>query len=166
MDTGWLGDLPTWITTLAIAVAAAQFSVESKRRKSEENREAKAQAAQLAAWAVTDVESEPRVFGVVVSNSSLSTFHDVKIAVQLHNAAVKRDIELDILPPGDYFLKFNGAEAKFVWDFAIALGGYGGELRPYMKSEGYSVRSMSFADSLDQAWIANEHAVLTRQLTR
>lgn len=160
-SASWWGDLPTWITTLAIAIAAAQFVVERRRRRAEENRESKAQASGLIAWTVTDVEP-PRVYGVVVANSSPSAFHDVTITVRLHGAETERPIQLDILPPGTYFVRHNGHGAQHTWDFAVAASSHSGWLRPYMKSDKYRVTSIEFSDNLEQQWRASEHLVLER----
>lgn len=157
----WLGDLPTWITTLAIAIAAAQFVFERRRRRAEENRESKAQASELIAWTVTDVKP-PRVYGVVVSNSSRSAFHDVTITLRLHGSETERPIQLDILPPGTYFVRHNGHGATHTWDFAVDASSYAGWLRPYMKSDKYRVTSIEFSDNLEQQWRASEHLVLTK----
>lgn len=156
----WLGDIPTWITTAAVAVAAGQFFVDRKRRAAEENREAKAQATQLTAWAVTDADAKPRVYGVVVSNTSGSTFHDVVVEARMHDAKTMRPIELAILPPGDYFIEYNGKDAEYTWAFAVSSDSYNGWLRPYMKSRKYMVVGLTFADNLNQRWSTNEYAVL------
>lgn len=158
----WLGDLPTWITTVAIGFAAGQFFIERKRRRAEEDREAKAQASQLTAWAVTDAESKPRVYGVIVANTSNSTFHDVCIAVTMHGEST-RPIDLGLLPPGDFFIEFNGPAAQYAWSFAVPTESYRGRLRPYMQSRQYRVDRVDFADNLNQRWSTNEHAVLTQR---
>jgi hypothetical protein len=158
----WFGDIPTWITTIAVALAVGQFFADRKRRAAEENREAKAQATGLTAWAVTDVDAQPRTYGVIVSNTSGSTFHDVAITARMHDLPSPRPIELAILPPGDYFVEYYGPDQKYVWEFAIAVDAYNGWLRPYMKSPKYRVNGISFADNLNQRWTTNEHAVLTR----
>ncbi|WP_157127134.1 hypothetical protein [Cnuibacter physcomitrellae] len=40
----WWGDLPTWITTAAVAIAVLQFMADRRRRRAEEDRESKVQA--------------------------------------------------------------------------------------------------------------------------
>lgn len=158
----WLGDLPTWITTLAVGVAVAHFLIDRKRRAAEEERESKAQATGLSAWTVTDVDAKPRrTYGVVIANTSASTFHDVRIHTRLHRRE-PAPIRLDVLPPGTYFIQHNGESAEHVWEFAVHEKSYGGWLRPYMKSGDYRVTSIDFSDNLDQSWRADQNAVLTR----
>jgi hypothetical protein len=159
----WYGDIPTWITTIAVAFAAGQFFVDRKRRAAEENREAKAQATQLTSWAVTDADGQPRVYGIVISNTSGSTFHDVVIDARMHDKPTPRPVELAILPPGDYFIRYNGTDEQYTWSFAVAVDSYNGWLRPYMKSPKYMVRGIAFSDNLNQRWTTNEHAVLSRE---
>lgn len=159
---GWVGDLPTWITTLAIVLAARQFSLERSRRRAEEERESKAQATGLSAWAVTDVDCDPRIYGVVISNTSGSTFHDVRVRCRLHRSEPERPVELDVLPPGEYFVELNETGNRYTWAFAIEVSTYPGHLRPYMKSADYRVTSIEFSDNLTQRWSADEHAVLRR----
>ncbi|MDN4641127.1 hypothetical protein QCD70_12785 [Agreia sp. PsM10] len=157
----WLGDLPTWITTLAIALAAAQFLTDRKRRAAEEARESKAQATGLTAWTVSDIEThDPKVLGVVVSNSSGSTFHDVVITVKIDGSRVPRPISLKILPPGTYFVAY-APKAKFVWEFALPIEACSGVLQPYMNTDGYQIESIDFADNLNQRWSTDARAVLT-----
>ena len=67
---GFWGDLPTWLTTLAIVVAASQFLLERGRRKEEQERNTREQARQLTVWTVTDPDSEARSYGVILSNTS------------------------------------------------------------------------------------------------
>jgi hypothetical protein len=162
MDSNqWFGDLPTWITTLAIVLAAAQFLLDRKRRAAEEARESKAQATGLTAWTVSDIETrDPKVLGVVVSNSSGSTFHDVAITVKIDKATVARPISLKILPPGSYFVAFT-PKGKFVWDFPLPLEACAGVLQPYMNTDDYQIVSIDFADNLNQRWSTDARAVLT-----
>lgn len=159
----WLGDIPTWLTTLAVVIAAASYLSEHKRRKAEEDRESKAQATQLSAWTVTDVETDPRVYGVVIDNISGSTFHDIQIDVVIHDKATRVPIRLSTLPPGRYFVKYDADNAPYYWDFAIDAASYReGYLRPYTKTEKYKIEALYFSDNLNQRWVADSHAVLSR----
>jgi hypothetical protein len=158
----WLGDLPTWITTLAIALAAAQFWADRKRRAAEEARESKAQATGLTAWTVSDIHtSDPKVLGVVASNSSGSTFHDVTIKVKIDGATVLRPISLKILPPGTYFVAY-APKSTYSWAFPVAVHAHKGVLQPYMNTDAYQIESMHFADNLNQRWSTDARAVLER----
>jgi hypothetical protein len=159
----WAGDLPTWITTIAIGLAAFQLFAERKKRAAEETRESKAQASELTAWAVSD--PDPRVYGVVVSNTSRSTFHDVEISAKIHDRVTSRPIRLTVLPPGTFFVQFNG-DAKladsYIWAFPIDSDSYDGWLRPYMNSPKYQVTGMTFKDNLKQSWTTDAQALLAK----
>ena len=155
----WLGDLPTWITTVAVLIAAGQYLGERRRRREEADREARAQATHLTAWTVTDV-GEERAYGVRLSNTSGSTFHDVQIDAVIHGEQAARPIELTVVPPGDYFVRFNGNDTTYTWNFAQELGEYGGWLRPYMKSDKYRVTGLRFSDNLNQNWVTDDRSVL------
>ncbi len=154
----WAGDIPTWITTAAVGFAGAQLLVDRRRRAAEENREAKAQASKLSAWAVSDRNAEPLTFGVVVSNRSVSTFHNVSIVAKIHKKKVGGDIHFEVLPPGEFFVEFANGE----WEFAVEASEHGRTLRPYTRTEGYRVLSIHFTDNLDQRWSADAHMVLRR----
>lgn len=159
----WMGDLPTWLTTAAIGFAALSYVADRRRHRDEKEREAKAQARNLSAWAVTDVDAEPRVYGVILDNASGSTFHDVKVWATFHNKPARRQIELYTLPPGQHFVQFNGNDARYTWAFPIPISTYvGSPLVPYTKTEGYQVDRVEFTDNLDQHWAADKHAVLRK----
>ena len=159
----WLGDVPTWITTIAVIIAAVQYFGERKRRAAEGQREARAQATHLTAWTVTDVAGS-RSYGVRVSNTSGSTFHDFRLDATIHGES-PRSIELAIVPPGDYYVAYNGLDAEFTRDFAREVGEYGGWLRPYMKSDKYRVNRIQFTDNLGQQWTTDDRAVLAEIVT-
>ena len=113
------------------------------------------------AWTVSDIETrDPKVLGVVVSNSSGSTFHDVVITVKIDGSRVPRPISLKILPPGTYFVAY-APKAKFVWDFPLPIEACTGVLQPYMNTDGYQIESIDFADNLNQRWSTDARAVLT-----
>ncbi|GAB3623807.1 hypothetical protein GCM10027418_18910 [Mariniluteicoccus endophyticus] len=157
----WMGDLPTWITTLAVVVAAGQFLTDRNRRQAERDREAKAQASRLTAWAVTDPDPEHRRYGVMLSNTSGSTFHDVEVRVRMHGAETERPLRLNILPPGSFCALLNPPGSPFVWDFADSPECHHGHLRPYMKSDKYQILAVCFTDNLGQRWATDHRAVLT-----
>lgn len=173
------GDVPTWITTVAVVLAAGQFLIDRKRRAAEEEREAKAQATRLVAWAVTDYDSKPRVYGVIASNTSGSTFHNVCVTTHMHGDVTAFPINLDIVPPGqlnwpptgrsdwpltpgEFFVRLNDPREQSTWQFSVSMASYAGHLRPYMKSANYRVIGIEFSDNLNQRWSTNEHAVVAR----
>lgn len=153
------GDIPTWITTVAVIIAAVQYLGERTRRRAESEREARAQATKLTAWAVTNVVGGRR-YGICLSNTSGSTFHDVEIEAIIHGEKPRRPIVLAIVPPGDYFVPFNGNDQEYTWDFARAIDEEPLSLRPYMKTDKYRVDAVRFRDNLGQQWTTNDRAVL------
>ena len=163
-QTQWWGDLPSWITTAAIAIAALQYFNDRKRRAAEESRESKAQATGLTAWTVSDVikpEPKPKPLGVVISNTSGSTFHDIEITVKIGGKQTVAPINLEIMPPGQYFIAYTPRSEDRLWQFARIVERYEGELQPYMNTSGFQIMSMSFADNLNQRWSTDARAVLT-----
>ncbi|KGJ75409.1 hypothetical protein GY21_09815 [Cryobacterium roopkundense] len=157
----WAGDLPTWITTAAIGLAAVQLLLDRRKRAAEQVRESKAQASGLTAWTVSNPDATPRVYGVMVSNTSGSMFHDVAISAVMHEKPVDRPIALTVLPPGEYFVASPGT-SNFTWDFPVAVKSDDKSLRPYMNTSKYQVTGMTFTDNLNQSWSTNEHALLTK----
>lgn len=159
----WLGDIPTWITTIAVGFAGAQLLVDRRRRAAEQDREAKAQASKLSAWAASDRDATPLVFGVVVSNRSGSTFHEVSIAARIHQKDAAAPIRFAVLPPGEFFMELT---RDGEWEYAIEAAEHGRNLRPYTRTEGYRVLSIDFTDNLEQRWSADAHMVLRRVATQ
>lgn len=153
----WFGDLPTWVTAVAVIFTASQYLLDRRRHQAELFRESRVQASQLSAWPVSDRASKPLAYGVLISNSSGSTFHDVLLQVVLFGDTDLPEISLKVLPPGDYFVQYS----KPTWDFALSKEEYGGFLRPYTQTEKCYVQSMRFVDSHDQAWEVDRHMVLT-----
>jgi len=158
---GFWGDLPTWLTTLAIVVAASQFLLERDRRKEEQARETREQARQLTVWTVTDPDPRSRSYGVILSNTSGSTFHDIEIQVRLHAQDVS-PLTLKILPPGTFYVE-HAPQESYTWRFPVdPLHCDHRELRPYMKSDKYQVTSLSFTDNADVRWHSDDRARLER----
>ena len=156
----WMGDLPTWVTTTAVVVAVAQFLADRRRRMVIEERERQEQARQLTAWVVTDPSEGARQYGVVVSNTSGSTFHDIACRVTMHGETVDTDLVLLTLPPGTYYVQHE-PHSTYRWAFADLVSDYNGILRPYMKSPKYQIESITFSDNLRNRWSIDNRAVLT-----
>lgn len=157
----WLGDLPTWITCVAILVAAFQLRLDRERRQEEQKRSRREQARQLTAWTVTD-PGTPRAYGIMLSNTSGSTFHDVTVRSTLHGETMP-PMTLAILPPGEFFVRHD-KDNRYSWDFAVAVEHCGhSELRPYMQSGKYRVDSVDFVDNADVAWHTDDHARLVER---
>ncbi|MGO1283924.1 MAG: hypothetical protein ACTHWF_06890 [Brachybacterium sp.] len=156
---GFWGDLPTWLTTLAIVVAAWQFLLERDRRKEEQERDKREQARQLTVWTVTDPVPSSRAYGVILSNTSGSTFHDVAVQVRLHGKETT-PLSLTILPPGVFYIE-HAPQESFKWRFPVDPRHSGHqELRPYMKSDKYQVTSLDFTDSAGARWHSDDRARL------
>lgn len=152
----WIGDLPAWITTLAVVISASQYLGERAKRREEVERASQAQATELTAWAVTDAGAR-RSYGIRVSNTSGSTFHDVRIEAIIHDRPVARPIILKIVPPGEYFIEHSSDTS---WELAQAVDEHDGWLRPLMQSDKYRVDRMTFRDNRNRAWATDDRAVL------
>ncbi|MGD8166689.1 hypothetical protein ACEXOS_005660 [Herbiconiux sp. P16] len=153
----WLGDLPAWITTITVIIAARQYIGERRKRRDEAEREARAQATRLAAWMVTDA---PRngAWGVRVLNTSGSTFHDVEIEAQKFGAPIRDLIELRIVPPGDLFVKLKPDGES--WEYPMNAEECVRPLRPLARAERWTVTRMRFSDDRNQVWTTDDCAVL------
>ncbi|QAY64073.1 hypothetical protein ET495_13540 [Xylanimonas allomyrinae] len=153
------------MTTAAVFFAGGQLVLDRRRRETEEDRASKHQASKLSAWAVSDRQSQPLAFGVVVSNRSDSTFHNVAVDAFIHHKQCTQ-ISLTVLPPGEYFVELdqkNSADHRnWAWEYAVEQREHGRSLRAYTGTEGYSVLSIAFTDNLDQRWRADKHMVLRR----
>ena len=159
----WLGDLPTWVTSATIVIAALHYRNERGRRRAEEERDSKSQASKLCAWVAFDKASEARYGkrGLVIANSSGSTFHDVAIDVQIHKNKPVTSLRLVVLPPGCYYAEHQGEGTDFAWAFPDPMDPADPRLRPYMKSPDYLVRNIEFHDALGQHWRTDERSVLS-----
>ena len=164
-DINW-GDVPTWITTAAIGLAVLSVLLERKSNAAEEDRNAKSQATKLSTWVVSQPKSTPGILGVVISNSSESTFHDVEIHARFFGMNWDEPIILNVLPPGKYFAQFRRRKVtghRAGWAFPIEVTSEPMLFQPYMNTADYGVNGMRFTDNLDQTWLTNEHAVLSRE---
>lgn len=157
----WWGDLPTWITTAAVAIAVLQFMADRRRRRAEEDRESKVQATGLTSWVTTNDARD--FYGVVIANTSGATFHDVVIEVALKGFPSARPITLRILPPGTYLVRHKSSGDPFEWAFARDLREAGQPLQPFMNTAEWAVTAIRFSDNLGQRWTADERAILTRE---
>lgn len=125
----WLGDIPTWIACIAIVFAGFQFMIDRERRREELHRARREQARQLTSWTVSNPEQGQRAYGLVLSNTSGSTFHEVSVEATLHGSRTK-PLTLTILPPGEFFIQ-HAPNQRYEWEFAVAVADWrSGELRP------------------------------------
>ncbi|MCD5348447.1 hypothetical protein [Agromyces sp. S2-1-8] len=154
----WIGALAACLTAVAVVFAAFQYRLDRSRRRDELDRAAKEQAMRFAAWVVSD-RRPPKQYGVVASNQSRSTFHNVRIDAVLFGESLP-EIELNVLPPGDFFVALDQKTRE--WRYAVACAEHGGHLRPYTRTGRYKVRSVSFMDNREATWSMNEHMVVTQ----
>lgn len=156
MDWSFVGDLPAWITAAAVIFAGSQYLIERDRRRDEQDRAERMQASQLSAWPVSNRHSQPLAYGVLISNRSTSTFHDVVVEAVLFGNRQQK-LALKVLPPGDYFVPIKDSE----WDFPLSTAEYGGHLRPYTRTDRYFIASMAFTDNRGRIWHTDRRMLLT-----
>ncbi|WP_154793049.1 hypothetical protein [Occultella kanbiaonis] len=155
-----------WVTAVAAigALAAAiwagitardLYRVETDRDQRSEDDRRRAQATQVAAWIVIELEADadtPRGVGVVVHNSSDSVIYDVEIETSAKNGRTPKPIRMELLPPGDYYLREKHAHPRG-WAFARSTEEVlDATLRPVTTSRDLRVQSLTFRDSADLRW--------------
>ncbi|MFD5601390.1 hypothetical protein ACFWHR_15200 [Leucobacter sp. NPDC058333] len=144
---GFWGDLPTWITTLAVGFAAIQLRQSHRSQVKEDERLRRAQASGVWAWAGSFRGDENNEYGFVAVNSSPAPIRNVKVGLSLHGREIESEL-LQILPPGEYFVKRDSD----TWDYPLSLAEYGKPVRPYAQSPRYLVHWMEFEDAAGTAW--------------
>lgn len=154
----WLGDIPTWITALAVVFAIAQYRADRDDRRRAREREERAQATGLTVWPVTDPTEGDRHYGLVLSNTSGSMFHDLRIETTMHDKPAP-SLRLRVLPPGEYVAVYTN---EYQWKYPEPVADCTFPLRPYMNSPKYRVRSVVFTDNHQQPWRIDEHTVLSK----
>ncbi|PPG31250.1 hypothetical protein C5B97_05805 [Pseudoclavibacter sp. RFBB5] len=159
---GFWGDLPTWITTVAVGLAVWQFWHERQRRRAEVDLDRRAQPSRLTTWVVARIGDQPYPIsrGVVVNNHSGTSFNSVQISVKFDNQEMK-PINISVLPPGEFFVEFDANSKR--WNFAERCEDAkadGTWLRPVMQTEKYTVESVEFSDNKAQRWRTNDRAIL------
>lgn len=171
----FLGDLPTWITAIAVVFAFVQYRTDRDRRrdeldlkKREERREQEDLTRRLTAWMATNprdgAQGEGRKqYVLVISNQSGSMFFDVRISAIVHRgSSAAEDLHLHKLPPGDYAVEYGRqADGSTGWGWARSLEELGDQpLRPLMQSPHYRVTAMRFTDSPGETWEVDDHGML------
>lgn len=148
MHSFW-GDLPTWVTTLAVLFAAAQLRQSRIASKKESEREARAQADGVWAWAGScrTEDGKASAYGVVITNSSPAPIRNVRVSLHLHGNALETEL-IRVLPPGEYFVERNGSN----WGYPMTLEEFGATIRPYAQTERYMVHSTKFIDAVGTSW--------------
>lgn len=169
----FLGDLPTWITALAVLFVFFQYRTDRARRqdkveirKREERREREDLTRRLTAWIATnprDGEAVAKQYFLVISHRSGSMFFDVHITTLVDRDSPTTDrVELNKLPPGQYVVEYErSADGTRKWGWAKSLEELPDTaLRPLMQSPNYRVTGMEFTDALGERWQVDDQGVL------
>ncbi|WP_080754870.1 hypothetical protein [Clavibacter michiganensis] len=144
------GDVPTWITTLAVGFGAAQLYQDRQATKERTERDARVQARALTAWAGSCRDDEQRddEYGVVVRNDSGLPFRDVVLTIVWFGDR-QEPVELRLLPPGEYFIRSTKSRG---WDFPISKEEHGRPVRPYTQTSRYAVTEVHATDAAGRRW--------------
>lgn len=154
------GDIPTWITTLAVGFGAYQLFQDRQARQRQAEAEARTQASAVSAWAGSFRAPQAQLndYGFVITNDSGLPFRDVEVDVTIHGRAYE-GVQIMILPAGNYFVELiNNGE----WDYATSLEEYSKPVRPYTRTARYRVDAVRFTDALGCRWALDEAGGLTR----
>lgn len=176
MASFW-GDLPTWLTTLAIIFAGIQLWHERKDRQAraareqhEREMEIREQAATVAAWPSkvpsADVGTKGKFcFGVLLLNQSGLPIRNMRVVATLFGNDSLPPLTITILPPGAFFVGFDRAEG---WDFARSSDDF--ETFPIpltgAREENYKVDEISFRDVNQRRWQINRDGLLAELTAR
>ena len=147
------GDVPTWITTLAVGFGAAQLYQDRQSRRQRADDDARRQAQQIAAWAGSYVpggEGDEResAYGVVLLNDSGLPVRRVEVEAMIHDVA-RRTLDLRILPPGQFFV---AVKPNDTWAFAVPVADYPHPIRPLTRTARYLVTEMRLTDAAGRLW--------------
>jgi hypothetical protein len=148
------GDVPTWITTLAVGFGAAQLYQDRQSRRQQAEADARRQAQQVAAWAgsrrPTGAEDagEQSTYGVVIRNDSGLPVRQVEVEAMIHGTA-RRTLELRFLPPGEFLVELSPNET---WSFAVPVAEYPHPVRPLTRTPKYLVTELRFTDAAGRSW--------------
>lgn len=160
-----MGDLPTWITTIAVGFAAVQLRNDSKSRAKQAAQEAqqaeferREQARRIWAWAGSyrAPEGEENDYGIVVENASRVPFRDVEIVARYHGKK-QRPTKVSLLLPGQHFIGLNGDGS---WDFAMTMDEYGLPVRPYTRTDKYGILEIRMTDAAGNRWRVAENGAI------
>lgn len=154
------GDIPTWITTLAVGFGAYQLFQDRQTRQRQAEAEARTQASAVSAWAGSfrAPEGQSNDYGFVIANDSGLPLRDVEVDVTLHGD-VYESVDIMVLPAGSFFVELIG---KGDWDYATSLEEYDKPVRPYTRTARYRVNAVRFTDALGCRWALDEAGSLNR----
>lgn len=158
------GDIPTWITTLAVGFGAYQLFQDRQARQRQAEAEARAQASAISAWAGSfrAPEGQSNEYGFVIANDSGLPLRDVQVDATLHGRTPKA-ADIMVLPAGHFFVELV---ANDEWDFATSLAEYDRPVRPYTRTARYRVDAVRFTDALGCRWSLDEAGSLQREAAR
>jgi hypothetical protein len=147
------GDVPTWITTLAVGFGAVQLYQDRQARRRETEADARRQAQQVAVWAGVyvpgaDGDEREKAYGVVLLNDSGLPVRRVEVEAMIHGVA-RRTLDLRILPPGEFFVAWKPNET---WAFAVPVADYPHPIHPLTRTPKYLVTEMRLSDSAGRLW--------------
>ena len=155
----WWVVAPSWIATIAIAIAAMQYRSERTRRRVDLERESRDQATRLAAWVLVGAGEEV-ARGILLQNSSGGFFHDITLDVKWMSSRVPQ-LKLALLPPGEYLVPLY-SEYRGVWGWGDARPiDQAPALKPKFTTDDYQVTSVRFSDRLGRAWVVDGRGVLS-----
>lgn len=169
MDQLWGEYIPNWIAAVSTALAfiaagiAAVFAWRSLQRDT--SRDERSRALGLSAWWVTGHLLDKEVWGILVSNSASTTFHDVSIrAVGNTHSKANATIDVRTLPPGRYLVQSMPKSADKPWGTKIALTD-DVALQPLTNANTRNVQSIEFTDSSALQWRWSPTSGLERRAT-
>ena len=177
-----MGTFPEWLSVLVAAAALGAaiwagltskrlFDVERERDRIENDRRAKQQASEIAAWCVTydTPVNQPSPKGLLIHNSSNAPVFDVKVLstyskTKRENPETQKPLTMSVLTPGDYA---TIEDDKYPWKFPETQSRVeekvGSKLRPVTNNPGWMVTGIAFVDSYGTSWLRDERGQLLRQ---
>jgi len=161
--TAW-GDVPTWITTLAVGFGAVQLFQDRQGRKRQAELDARTQAGAVSAWAgsLRATPSQAQEYGLVIANDSGLPIRDVSVDATLHGKPQTK-VDIVVLPAGRYFVTLE-KDAK--WDYPAVLEEFDRYVRPYTRTERYRVDEITFTDTFGSRWSIDARGRLQRVTLR
>lgn len=154
------GDVPTWITTIAVGFGAVQLYQDRQSRQRQAELEARSQAGAVSAWAgsLRATSNQAQEYGFVIANDSGLPIRDVSVEATLHGSTPAK-VDIVVLPAGRYFVKHLG-ENK--WDYPAVLEEFDRYVRPYTRTGRYRVNGVTFTDSSGTNWSIDAQGALSR----
>jgi hypothetical protein len=147
-----VSDIPEWLAALASvgALVAAVFAGLAAWRvaRIEQQRDCRAQAVAISAWATQRVVDGHPTVGIHLLNTSAAPVTDVAVGFTDADGSPYTPLRLRILPPGAYFVQ-QKRSSPYKWGFPEPATD---ALVAIMKSGTWRVDSLAFRDQDDAAW--------------